>query len=289
MTFLAVRHPGPRLAARIGALLLVVALLPSCTTTADLALSAPPPLSEKYAAIVVDANTGQVMYSYDADEIRHPASLTKMMTIYMIFEALDAGLVTPATPIPVSANAASRPPTKIGFRTGETISVEEAILALVVKSANDVATAVAEYLGGTEGRFAQMMTAKARRMGMRNTVFRNASGLPDNAMVTTARDMAVLAMALRRDHPLAYRYFNHNAFVYRGERIEGHNDLLETLPGTDGIKTGYIRASGFNLATSVKRGKRAIVAVVLGGPTAKSRNEHMRRLVELFLPAASSS
>lgn len=261
----------------------------ACTTTAaDLAVSAPPPLSEKYAAIVVDATDGSVMYAYQAGEIRHPASLTKMMTIYMIFEALEQGLVTPTTPIPVSANAASRPPTKLGFRPGETLSVEEAILALVVKSANDVATAVAEYFGGTEERFAAMMTAQARALGMTSTVFRNASGLPDEQMVTTARDMAVLAMALRRDHPAAYRYFDHNEFIYRGELIEGHNDLLTTMPGADGIKTGYIRASGFNLATSVRRGGRSVVAVVLGGDTAKERNEHMRRLIELFMPAASS-
>lgn len=281
------RLTGNARLASFAALLLALMTLSACTTTADLALSAPPPLSEKYSAIVVDANSGEVLYAYQADAIRHPASLTKMMTLYMIFDAIKAGQVTLTTPIPISAYAASRPPSKLGFKPGEAISVEEAILALTVKSANDVATAVAEYFGGTEELFAGAMTAKARQLGMRNTVFRNASGLPDEAMVTTARDMAVLSLALRRDHPAAYRYFGHDEFIYRGERIEGHNDLLTTLPGADGIKTGYIRASGFNLATSVRRGGRSVVAVVLGGPTAKKRDDHMRQLIELFMPAAS--
>lgn len=269
-------------------LLLVVGLSAAgCSTTSNLGMPEFSPLSEKYSAIIVDAEDGSILYQYQADVQRYPASLTKMMTIYFLFEALDEGRIVPTTPIPVSSEAARRPPTKIGFKPGETISVEEAILALIVKSANDVATAVGEFFGGTEERFAQMMTAKARQLGMSETIFRNANGLPDSAQVTTARDMAILALALRRDFPVLYRYFANKDFVYRGKLIEGHNDLIGTVAGVDGIKTGYIRASGFNLATSARRGGRSVVGVVMGGDNASERNDRMRELVGFFLPRAS--
>ncbi|WP_099864854.1 D-alanyl-D-alanine carboxypeptidase family protein [Pararhizobium haloflavum] len=269
------------------AALIALFVITGCSTTADLGMPALPPLSDKYAAIVVDANDGSVLYEMDSQVLRHPASLTKMMTLYIMFDAIKAGQLQATTPIPVSAYAASRPPTKIGFKPGETLSTEEAILSLVVKSANDVATAVAEYFAGSEEQFAAMMNARARALGMSDTVFRNASGLPDSAQVTTARDMARLALALRRDHPGLYRYFANKDFVYRGRLIEGHNDLIGTMAGVDGLKTGYIRASGFNLATSVRRSGRSVVAVVMGGDTAKSRNAHMRQLLDLYLPRAS--
>ena len=243
--------------------------------------------SDKYAAVVVDANTGKVLYERNARDIRYPASLTKMMTLYMMFEAIDQGRLGMETQIPVSAYAAGRPPTKIGFKAGQSIDARSAILALCVRSANDVASAVAEHLGGSEERFAAMMTAKARQLGMRQTTFRNASGLPDEGQRTSAHDMALLSMALRKRFPHHYHYFRNRDFTYNGKLIRGHNDLLGRVPGVDGLKTGYIRASGFNLATSVSRRGKRIVAVVLGGESAKSRNRHMEELIEMYLPRAS--
>jgi len=274
---------GPRLLA----LLLLLLFLAGCTTTA---LPRPPPpiANERYAAIVVDAHDGRVLYQVHADQRRHPASLTKMMTALMLFEALDSGRLTKQSLIPVSEYARARPPTKIGFQRGGTIDVDSAIRALIVRSANDVASAVAEHLGGTEERFAEMMTQRARELGLTNTVFRNASGLPDAAQVTTARDMAVLSMALRRRFPHHYHYFGQREFTFAGNRIRSHNELVGRLQGADGLKTGFIRASGFNLATSVRRGERSVVAVVMGGESAASRNEHMARLIEEFLPLAST-
>lgn len=265
-----------------GIVCLTVALaVAGCSTTETLKVPIPVSTSSKYAAIVVDANDGSTLYASGADEVRYPASLTKMMTLYLLFEALETGRVSRSTPIPVSVNAASRPPTKIGFKRGETIDVDSAIKALVVKSANDVATAVAEYLGGSEAQFAGMMTAKARQLGMNTTVFRNASGLPDSAQRTTARDMARLSMALRSRFPQYYPYFSTRSFTYRGKVIRGHNDLL-AVSGIDGIKTGYTRASGFNIATSLDRGGKRIVAVVMGETSAKKRNAHMQQLIARF-------
>lgn len=273
-------------------LMLVLALLVAGCSTSEVlrptAAVAPLP-NEKYAAIVVNADSGRVLYEYESDAPRYPASLTKMMTVYLMFEALDSGRMRLDTPIPVSAYAASRPPTKIGFKPGQSIDARSAILALCVKSANDVATAVAEHLGGTEANFARMMTAEARRLGMRSTTFRNASGLPDPGQVTTARDMATLAVALRERFPHHYHYFSNRSFTYAGKRIEGHNDLLGTVPGVDGLKTGYIRASGFNLATSILRGGRRYVAVVMGGKTGAKRNAHMIELIEAYVPDPSRS
>ena len=245
--------------------------------------------AEKYAAIVVDANTGKVLFEENSNAPRYPASLTKMMTLYMLFDAIDNGRATLETQIPVSPYAAARPPSKIGFKAGQSIDVRSAILALTVRSANDVAAAVGEFLGGSEERFAAMMTAKARELGMSNTTFRNASGLPDESQRTTARDMAVLSMSLRKGFPHHYHYFANREFSYSGRVIRGHNALLGKVAGVDGLKTGYIRASGFNLASSAGRGGRRIVAVVMGGKTAALRNAHMEELIETYLPRATAA
>lgn len=282
----AAAHAARSIFLRILSLFLVI-LVSACTTQSVMQTSVRPLQSEKYAAIVVDANTGRVLFEKNSRDARYPASLTKMMTLYLLFEALDAGRVSLDTQIPVSADAAKRPPSKIGFKPGQSIDVRSAILALAVRSANDVAAAVGEYLGGSEERFAAMMTAKARALGMQSTTFRNASGLPDEGQRTTAHDMAILGMALRRHFPHHYHYFSNREFTYAGKVIRGHNNLLGKVVGADGLKTGYIRASGFNLVTSVGRGGRRIVAVVMGGETAKSRDAHMEELIELYLPKAT--
>ena len=282
----AAAHAARGIFLRILSLFLVI-LVSACTTQSVMQTSVRPLQSEKYAAIVVDANTGRVLFEKNSRDARYPASLTKMMTLYLLFEALDAGRVSLDTQIPVSAYAAKRPPSKIGFKPGQSIDVRSAILALAVRSANDVAAAVGEFLGGSEERFAAMMTAKARALGMQSTTFRNASGLPDEGQRTTAHDMAILGMALRRHFPHHYHYFSNREFTFAGKVIRGHNNLLGKVVGADGLKTGYIRASGFNLVTSVGRGGRRIVAVVMGGETAKSRDAHMEELIELYLPKAT--
>lgn len=271
-------------------LLVLAAFMTACTST-DVLRSTAKPIpsspSSKYAAIVVDANTGRVLHANQADSRRYPASLTKMMTVYMLFEAMQQGRIGSSTEIPISAYAASRPPTKLHFKPGQTIDVDTAIRSLVTRSANDVATAVAEHLGGSEANFAAMMTARARQLGMNSTVFKNASGLPDAGQISTARDMATLSLALRRQFPAQYGYFGRTSFAFRGRTVKGHNKVLETVRGADGIKTGYTRASGFNLATSVRRDGRSIVAVVMGGDSAAQRDAMMAQLVEAFLPKAS--
>lgn len=244
--------------------------------------------SSKAAAIVIDANTGKTLYSSNGDAPRFPASLTKMMTLYMIFEAMHAGRITKNTEVPFSKHAAARPPTKLGVRPGGSVTVETVILALVTKSANDAAAAVGELLGGSEVGFARMMTAKARRLGMKSTTFRNASGLPDPAQKTTARDMAILGMSLRAHFPREYAYFSTRSFNFGKQRMGNHNKLLGRVKGVDGIKTGYIRASGFNLVTSVRDGDRKLVAVVMGGASGASRDKRMAELVRTYLPKASS-
>ena len=243
--------------------------------------------NSKYAAIVVDANTGKVLHASRSNSPRYPASLVKMMTLYMVFEALDTKRVSRNTRIRFSGYAAGKPPSKLGIKPGRSISVESAILALVTKSANDVAAAVGEHLGGSEANFARMMTAKARQLGMKSTRFRNASGLPDSKQVTTARDMATLGLALREHFPHHYRYFSTRTFRHGKRRYGNHNRLLGQVRGVDGIKTGYTRASGFNLVTSATKGKRRIVAVVMGGRSGKSRNAAMTALVKKYLPRAS--
>lgn len=271
---------------RFVAIALLAVLLAACSTTSPeaLRLAAPPPLaSEKYAAIVVDGSTGRMLYQANATAPRFPASLTKMMTLYMLYEAIDAGRLSMTSELPVSAHAASQPPSKLGLKRGTTIDVRSAVNALSVKSANDVAAAVGEYLGGSEDRFAAMMTAKARSIGMSGTVFRNASGLPDDGQHTTARDMAVLGMALRKRFPQYFGNFSQRSFAFRGRTVTGHNRTL-LIDGVDGIKTGYIRASGFNIVTSVGRRGKRLVVVVMGGKTARERDAHVAELIERFLP-----
>ncbi|SOE18687.1 D-alanyl-D-alanine carboxypeptidase [Hoeflea halophila] len=250
--------------------------------------SAPAAANSKYAGIVVDAKTGKTLYAHDADELRYPASLTKMMTLYLVFEALERGAIRLDTRIKFSANAAKEPPTKLGVGTGRSITVEQGIYALVTKSANDASTAIAEHLGGSEAKFARMMTAKARALGMSKTTFHNAHGLPNSKQVTTARDMARLGIALREHYPRQYKYFSARSFTFGKTRMGNHNRLLGTVRGVDGIKTGYTRASGFNLVSSVIDRDRSIVAVVMGGRTGASRNAQMKDLIARYLPKAST-
>ncbi len=243
--------------------------------------------NEKYAAFVIDGNNGKVLFNRFGDDLRYPASLTKMMTLYMLFEAMETGRAKLSTPMKVSAYAASRPPTKLGLRAGGTLTVEEAIFGLITRSANDASVVIAEYLGGTETRFAEMMTAKARSLGMSRTTFRNPHGLPNPGQQTTARDMATLGLSLREHFPQYYKFFSARSFKFRGTTINGHNRLLGRVTGVDGIKTGYINASGYNLVTSVSRDNRKLVAVVMGGRTGASRDAHMTELVQTYLPQAS--
>jgi D-alanyl-D-alanine carboxypeptidase len=247
-----------------------------------------PSYSPGYAAIVVDANSGAVLHASNPDAIRHPASLTKIMTLYMLFERLESGQLSLDSPLQVSEHAADQSPTKLGLRDGSTISVEDAIKGMVTRSANDAAAVVAENLAGSEAEFGRQMTRKARALGMTNTVYRNASGLPDSAQVTTARDQAILGRAIQERFPRYYRYFSTRSFTFRGQRIGNHNRLLGRVEGVDGIKTGYIRASGFNLVTSVKRDGRHVVAVVLGGASAGARDARMRQLLAQHVDKAST-
>lgn len=243
----------------------------------------------KYAAYVWDTNTGEVLFESHSDEMRFPASLTKIMTLYLVFEALEAGRISLASPISVSDNAAAEVPTKLGIKPGGMITVQNAILSLVTRSANDMATALAEKLGGSEENFARLMTAKARQLGMESTIFRNAHGLPDPRQITTARDMAVLGYAMREHFPNRYRYFQTREFNFGGQTIGNHNRLLDRVTGVDGIKTGYTRASGFNLVTSVRpEDGRSVVAVVMGGQTGASRDNQMAALIAEHLPRAST-
>jgi D-alanyl-D-alanine carboxypeptidase len=244
--------------------------------------------SPGYAAIVVDANTGSILHSANADAIRHPASLTKIMTLYMLFERLESGKLSLDSPLRVSDHAADQSPTKLGLREGSTITVEDTIKGLITRSANDAAVVVAEHLAGSEEEFARQMTRKARALGMSNTVYRNASGLPDSAQVSTARDQATLGRAIQERFPRYYRYFSIRSFTFRGQHIGNHNRLLGKVEGVDGIKTGYIRASGFNLVTSVKRNGRHVVAVVLGGASAGARDARMRQLLAQHVDSAST-
>jgi D-alanyl-D-alanine carboxypeptidase len=232
------------------------------------------------SSIVVDANSGAVMQATNADSPRHPASLTKIMTLYLLFERLEAGKIKLTTEMPVSPHAAVQAPSKLGLQPGETIRVETAIRAIVTKSANDVAVVVSEALGGDESNFARLMTAKAHALGMKNTTYRNASGLPEDQQFTTARDQAILGRAIQDRFPNQYRYFSTRTFEFRGKAVRNHNHLLGNVEGVDGIKTGYIHDSGFNIVTSVRRGNRHIVAVVFGGRTANARDARVVSLIE---------
>ena len=237
-------------------------------------------LAEKYAAIVIDTDTQDVLHARNADEPRYPASLTKVMTLYMLFDALKAGDVDLDEKLVVSRHAAAQAPSNLKLKTGSHISVHDAIDALVTKSANDVAVVVAERLGGTESRFAQLMTVKAKALGLEHTRFVNASGLPDTRQLTTARDLALLGEAMLRDHADYYHYFSTAKFTWGGRTYQNHNELLGAVDGVDGIKTGYTRASGFNLMASAKRDGHRVIAVMLGGTTSRARDRHVEALLE---------
>jgi D-alanyl-D-alanine carboxypeptidase len=238
------------------------------------------PASARYADIVLDAHTGQVLHEVNADTRTYPASLTKLMTLYLAFEALDSGRITLDQTVPVSAHAAAQAPSKLGLITGERIAYRDLLLGLVTKSANDAAVVVGEALGGTEPKFAAIMTEKAHVLGMNDTTFKNASGLPNLRQQTTARDMAKLALALQRDFPQHYHYFSTREFTYKGITHRNHNNLLGRVEGLDGMKTGFIQASGFNLVASAERGGRRYVAVVLGGETPKARDAEVAMLID---------
>lgn len=238
------------------------------------------------ASFVMDAYSGRVLYSSNADAQCYPASLTKVMTLYLLFERLQQGKITLNTRIPISTHAANQAPSRLGLRPGSTIRVEDAILALVTKSANDVAAAIGEYLGGTEKDFARLMTAKAKSLGMSRTQYMNASGLPNKAQLTTARDQATLAKRIQTDFPRYFRYFSTEEFAWDGTVIKNHNHLLGKYEGVTGLKTGYTAASGFNLTTTVLRDDKSIIGVVLGGKTARARDLQMVSILDRAMPSA---
>ena len=256
---------------------------------AALVLVAGPAYAAKNASIVIDANTGRVLFSEDANGSRYPASLTKMMTLYLVFEALQSGKITMDTPVTMTRLGAAQAPSKLGLRAGKTFTVEQGILSLVTRSANDVAMSFAEFLGGDKDVFGRMMTAKAIALGMRNTVYVNPNGLPDKRQVTTARDQALLGIALRQHFPQYYHYFSVRSFRFGKQVIGNHNHLLGKIEGIDGIKTGYTGAAGFNLATSAISGGHSIVVVALGQPSTKIRDAKVVALVKRYLPASSDS
>ncbi|MFN3958691.1 MAG: D-alanyl-D-alanine carboxypeptidase family protein [Parvularculaceae bacterium] len=233
----------------------------------------------KYSAIVIHADTGDVLLDKYADEARFPASLTKMMTLYLLFEEIEAGRLNLDSMLTVSEQAAGAPPSKLGLTAGSKISVETAIEALIVKSANDVAVTVAEAVAGTEWKFAQEMTTKARAIGMRNTTFKNASGLPNSRQTTTARDLAILSQRLIKDYPQYFPYFNTQEFTWNGRTYRTHNALVRTYAGADGLKTGYTQRSGFNLATTASRDGQRLIGVVLGGRSVATRDAHMAEIL----------
>jgi len=247
---------------------------------ATVRMPASPTDPDKDAALVVDGATGKVLYARNETAERHPASLTKMMTLYLLFDALKAGKVTMQTQMPVSYHASVQKPTKLGLRPGQTISVDMAIRAIVIRSANDVAVVIAEALGGTESHFSEMMTARARQLGMRETNYHNASGLPDPLQISTASDLAVLGRHLAYDYPQYFPYFGLSGFNYKGSWFPTHDNLIGRYDGADGIKTGYTGASGFNLVSSVTRGTTHVIAVVMGGRTAMRRDLEMVRLLD---------
>ena len=244
--------------------------------------------SPPFSSIIVDANSGATLAANNPDASRHPASLTKIMTLYLLFERLDAGKMKLDTEMEVSEHASEQDPTKLGLRPGQTIRVEDAIKGLVTRSANDAAVVIAEAIGGDEADFAKMMTRKARALGMAHTVYRNASGLPDDDQVTTARDQSTLGRAIQDRFPRYYRYFSTSAFNFHGQTIRNHNHLIGSVEGVDGIKTGYTRASGFNLVTSIHRGNRFLIGVVMGGHSGGSRDAIMRNLLAENLDKAAT-
>jgi D-alanyl-D-alanine carboxypeptidase len=254
-------------------------LLPLLAVLFTLSLTAPASAA-RYAAMIMDVETGAILHQTDADEPRYPASLTKIMTLYMLFEAIEAGKIKMTTRLPVSAHAASQSPTKLDLDEGDLVPVRDLMLGLITKSANDAAVVIAEGLGGTEERFAEAMTRRARKLGMNSTTFHNASGLPNPHQITTAHDLAILARALIQDFPQYYGNFSTPQFTYGNRVHQNHNRLLTWYNGADGIKTGYIRASGFNLVTSAVRNDRRLVGVVLGGTSPTQRDQQMARLLD---------
>ena len=247
-----------------------------------------PAVNGKDAYLILDATSGRELVADRADELRHPASLTKLMTIYLAFSALDSGRLSLGDALPVSINALNAPPTKIGLPPSGTVNVRDAIMALVTRSANDAAVVIAEALGGDEASFAQLMTRKARQLGMSSTVYRNASGLPNREQVTTARDLARLAFALMRDFPHYYAIFSVQSFPYHGRILENHNRMLLSYEGADGLKTGYTVASGFNLVMSAMRDNRRLIGVVMGGDSASQRDRMMADLMDYGFTTAQS-
>lgn len=239
-----------------------------------------------YAAIVIDDYTGTILHKTNVDSRTYPASLTKVMTLYLLFEALKHKKLTLNTKMKVSHHAAKQKPSKLWLKPGSTLSVRDALLALTVKSANDVAAVVAEHLGGNEKKFADLLTKKAKALGMRHTTFKNASGMPNRGQVTTARDMATMFRALHRHFPDYYRYFKHKHFTFRGQKYRAHTRLLGRCHGVDGVKTGFINASGFNLVASAKRGNTRLFAVVMGGKTGAWRDRRIENLINQYFPRA---
>ena len=242
----------------------------------------------KYASFVINENTKRIYHNTNADTRNYPASLTKIMTLYMIFDALKSKKVSMNTKFTISKRATRQPPSKLNLAAGSKITVKNTILALITKSANDVATVVAENLGKSERNFAKLMTKKAKRLGMNRTIFKNASGLPNRGQLSTARDMATLGMAIRKNHPNLFKLFKTKSFVYKGIKYTNHNNLLGSYSGTDGIKTGYTNASGFNLVASVERNGQRIIGVVFGGKKARSRDKHMIKLLNKYFKTVPS-
>lgn len=242
-----------------------------------------------FSAVVVDVKANEVLHEEDGQGLRYPASLTKMMTLYLLFEELEAGRLSRNSLITASQNAAAMPPSKLGLKPGDQITVDLAIRALAVRSANDVSVAVAEQIAGSERAFVDRMNRKARELGMRRTVFNNPHGLPDPKQISTALDMAILARALQTQFPRHYGYFSLRSYEYGGRTFRATNKLLGEVAGVDGIKTGYIRASGYNLAASVRRNGRHLIVVVIGGKTGRERDARITELIETYLPRAVAS
>lgn len=263
----------------LGVIALAIAVFLPVTATAG----------ERRASMVLDANTGKILHSHAIDEPRFPASLTKMMTLYIAFEMIEQGRLSPSTRIKISPQAASAAPSKLGLEPGEDIALEDAIRIIITKSANDISVAVAERIAGTEAQFAALMTQKARHLGMTATTFRNANGLPDSGQVTTARDMVTLALRLNDDFPRFYKYFSTRSFAYNGSVYRNHNTMLGWYQGMDGLKTGYTSASGFNLVASVRRDGKHVIGAVFGGSSAGARNAYMRAILDRAIAQASTT
>ena len=242
----------------------------------------------KYASFIINENTKRIYHNANADTRNYPASLTKIMTLYLVFDALKSKKISMNSKFKVSRRATRQPPSKLNLSAGSNITVKNAILALVTKSANDVATVIAENLGKSERNFARLMTRKAKKLGMTRTTFRNASGLPNRGQLSTARDMATLGIAIRKNHPKFFKLFKTKSFIYKGIKYTNHNNLLGSYSGTDGIKTGYTNASGFNLVASVERNGQRIIGVVFGGKKARSRDKHMVTLLNKYFKTSLS-